>query len=47
MNQEASFQEEVLFRTHDIGKTFGVNTVLQGINMEIRRGEIKIGRAHV
>lgn len=32
--------DEVLFTTHDIGKTYGVNTVLQGIDIEIRRGEI-------
>ncbi len=32
--------KEVLFRTHDIGKTYGTNTVLQGINIEINRGEV-------
>ena len=31
---------EVLFSTRDIGKTYGVNTVLQGIDVEIRRGEV-------
>ena len=33
-------ESERLFRTRDIGKTYGVNTVLQGISMEIHRGEI-------
>ena len=32
--------QEILFTTKDIGKTYGVNTVLQGINVEIRRGEV-------
>ena len=31
---------EILFTTNNIGKTYGVNTVLQGINVEIRRGEV-------
>ena len=31
---------EILFATRDIGKTYGVNTVLQGINVEIGRGEV-------
>ena len=29
-----------MFKTHDIGKVYGNNTVLQGINIEINRGEI-------
>ena len=33
-------EKECLFKTSDIGKTYGVNTVLQGINIEINRGEI-------
>ena len=33
-------ESERLFRTRDIGKTYGVNTVLQGISIEINRGEI-------
>ena len=33
-------EKELLFRTHDIGKTYGLNTVLQGIDIEINRGEI-------
>lgn len=33
-------QPEVLFKTNDIGKKYGENTVLQGINMTINRGEI-------
>ena len=32
--------KELLFKTHDIGKVYGNNTVLQGINIEINRGEI-------
>lgn len=32
--------KERLFETHNIGKTYGDNTVLQGINMHIDRGEI-------
>ena len=31
---------ELLFETHNIGKTYGDNTVLQGINLHINRGEI-------
>lgn len=31
---------EHLFETHNIGKTYGDNTVLQGINLHIDRGEI-------
>ena len=31
---------ERLFETHNIGKTYGDNTVLQGINLHINRGEI-------
>ncbi len=31
---------EILFTTNNIGKVYGVNTVLQGINIEIRRGEV-------
>ena len=31
---------EILFATKDIGKTYGVNTVLQGISVEIGRGEV-------
>ena len=30
---------EILFATKDIGKTYGVNTVLQGISVKIGRGE--------
>ncbi|MBR5941771.1 MAG: sugar ABC transporter ATP-binding protein [Clostridia bacterium] len=30
----------MLFTTKDIGKTYGVNTVLQGISVEIGRGEV-------
>ena len=33
-------EQEVLFKTHNVGKIYGENTVLQGINMEMRRGEI-------
>ena len=32
--------KELLFKTNNIGKTYGSNTVLQGINVEINRGEI-------
>ena len=32
--------KELLFRTNDIGKNYGSNTVLQGIDIEINRGEI-------
>ena len=32
--------QEPLFTTKDIGKTYGDNTVLQGINLQINRGEI-------
>jgi ribose transport system ATP-binding protein len=31
---------DLLFRTIDIGKAYGGNTVLQGINIELNRGEI-------
>ena len=33
-------EKELLFKTNNIGKTYGTNTVLQGINVEINRGEI-------
>lgn len=33
-------KKDLLFRTIDIGKTYGGNTVLQGINIELSRGEI-------
>ena len=33
-------EKELLFKTHDVGKIYGSNTVLQGINVEINRGEI-------
>ena len=33
-------EKELLFKTHDIGKIYGTNTVLQGINVEFHRGEI-------
>lgn len=33
-------EKEILFKTHDVGKVYGSNTVLQGINVEINRGEI-------
>ena len=33
-------ENELLFRTRDIGKNYGTNTVLQGIHMEINRGEV-------
>ena len=32
--------KEILFKTHGIGKVYGNNTVLQDIDVEIRRGEI-------
>ena len=31
---------DILFTTKDIGKTYGANTVLQGINVRIGRGEV-------
>lgn len=33
-------EQELLFTTSDIGKTYGTNKVLQGINLTINRGEI-------
>ena len=33
-------EQDILFETHDIGKTYGANTVLQGITLKINRGEI-------
>ena len=33
-------QKELLFKTNNIGKIYGSNTVLQGINVEFHRGEI-------
>lgn len=33
-------EKEILFKTHDVGKVYGSNTVLQGVNVEINRGEI-------
>ena len=33
-------EKELLFKTNDIGKIYGTNTVLQGINVEFHRGEI-------
>ncbi|MGJ4850073.1 sugar ABC transporter ATP-binding protein [Bacillota bacterium Meth-B3] len=33
-------KKELLFRTRDIGKNYGSNTVLQGIHIEINRGEV-------
>lgn len=33
-------EKELLFKTHDIGKIYGPNTVLQGINVEFYRGEV-------
>jgi ribose transport system ATP-binding protein len=32
--------KDILFKTNDIGKIYGGNTVLQGINIEINRGEV-------
>ena len=33
-------EKELLFKTNNIGKIYGANTVLQGINVEFHRGEI-------
>ena len=33
-------EKELLFKTNNIGKIYGVNTVLQGINVEFYRGEV-------
>lgn len=33
-------KKDLLFKTIDIGKTYGGNTVLQGIDIELCRGEI-------
>ena len=33
-------EPELLFETHNIGKTYGDNTVLQGIHLRVNRGEI-------
>ena len=33
-------ERELLFKTNNIGKVYGTNTVLQGIDVEINRGEI-------
>ena len=33
-------EKELLFKTSNIGKIYGTNTVLQGINVEFHRGEI-------
>ena len=33
-------EHDTLFVTRNIGKTYGANTVLQGIDIEIRQGEI-------
>ena len=33
-------EKELLFKTNNIGKIYGTNTVLEGINVEFHRGEI-------
>ena len=33
-------EKELLFKTNNIGKIYGTNTVLENINVEFHRGEI-------